>query len=146
MYYTNYILLRLKLFMLSPIFPSLLTMLACITFLSINSVMLCDDQTLESIKNTLLYDTIKYHSTMIDYKSYDEARWEAVNEFVRNSGKIDSLNRKASDSIGDATKILAEIRKTEFAIQKIEPSFESGIQKQWFEINLFNKKPFVWKS
>ncbi len=107
---------------------------------------MCDDQTLESLKNTLLYDTIKYHTTMKDYRSYDDARWEAVNEFVRNSSKIDSLNRKASDSIEDATKILAGIRKTESAIQTIEPSFVSGLQKQWFEIKSFSKKLFEWKS
>ena len=36
--------------------------------------MLCDDQTLEGLKNTLLCDTIKYHTTMQSYKCYDDAR------------------------------------------------------------------------
>jgi len=74
MFYTNYIMLRIKLFMLSPIFPALLTIFICISFWSINSIILCDDHTVENLKNALLTDTVKFHVTMKDYKDYDDVR------------------------------------------------------------------------
>ncbi len=132
--------------MLSPIFPFLLTFFACITCWSINSTMLCEDLTLDDLNNNLSNDIVKYDNTMKDYKYYDDARWNAVNDPIRKLSKIDYLNRKASENMKDAMNILARIRQTESAIQKIESSFVSNVQKQWFEINIPNKKFFEWKS
>ena len=95
-----------------------------------NSIILCEGETLNDLKNILLNDTIKFNSIMVDYKYYDDFRWEAVNDSIRNPNKINYLNEKASDNIKHAMDILAKIRQTEFTIQKMEPSFKSNIQKQ----------------
>ncbi len=108
--------------------------------------MLCEDLTLDDLNNNLSNDIVKYDNTMKDYKYYDDARWNAVNDPIRKLSKIDYLNRKASENMKDAMNILARIRQTESAIQKIESSFVSNVQKQWFEINIPNKKFFEWKS
>jgi hypothetical protein len=144
MYYTNYIILRIKLFILSPIFPNILIIFVCIICWSLDSVILCDGETIDNLKNILSKDIHDYYKIMEDYEYYDDLRWEEVNKPERITSKINYLNKKASENIKSATDILIKIRQTEHDIQKIEPSFVSSIQRQWFEINLFNKKPFKW--
>jgi hypothetical protein len=60
--------------MLSPIFPLFLIIFAGILSLSINSVILCDGQTLEDLNRILLEDTTKFDKAMEEYKYYDDAR------------------------------------------------------------------------
>ena len=146
MFICNYVLIRLQLFLISPIFPFLLGIILFIILKSFEPSILCEGKTIDDLNNTLFDDIIKYNSTMNDYNYYDDLRWAAVNNPVRNIDKIIYLNKKASDNIKSATNLLAEIRKIESAIQKIEPSFKSNIKKQWFEIILSNKKYFEWKA
>ena len=142
--YNNYLLLRIKFFIFSPFFSSILTILICIICWSLNSVMLCDGETLYDLKLAIWKDTLEYNKIMEDYKHYDDLRWEAVNDPLRITNKIEYLNKKASDNIKCAMDILAKIRLAEDKIQKVETTFTSNIEKQWFEIKLFKKEPFKW--
>ena len=144
MFIANYVLLRIRLFIFSPIFFSILTMVVCIICWSLDSVMLCDGETLEDLKNALSIDIEQYNKIMQDYKYYDDLRWEWVNKPERVSQRILYYNSKASSNIEDATNILAKIRRIESNIQKIESSFVSNIPKQWFEVKVINKEFFKW--
>lgn len=74
MHYSHYILLRLKLFMFSPKFYFIIAILISIACRSIDSIILCDHQTLEDLNKVLLEDTTKFNKTMEEYKYYDDAR------------------------------------------------------------------------
>ena len=140
----NYIIFHIYFFVSSPFFPFLLGLILCIIIKSFDSIMLCDGETLDDLKDVLSKDMSKYNKIMQYYKYYDDNRWEAVNDSVRNNNKIDYLNRKASDHVRSATNILAKIRQTEYNIQKIEPSFTSSIKRQWFEVLIPKKNTFKW--
>lgn len=146
MFVHSYGLIRLQLFFISPIFPFLLGIILFLIWKSFDFPILCEGETIEDLNNTLLDDITKYKNIMEDYNYYDDNRWAAVNNPIRKIDKIIYLNKKASDNIESATILLAKIRKTEFSIQKLEPSFKSNIPRQWFEINLSNMKNFEWKA
>jgi hypothetical protein len=65
----NYILVRLQLFILSPIFPFLLSLILFLILRSFDSTILCDAKSLDELKESLCKETFEYKETIKEYEN-----------------------------------------------------------------------------
>jgi hypothetical protein len=133
MFIYNYILVRSQLFVLSPIFPFLLSLVLFISLRSFDSPFLCEGETIEELKNNLNEEIINYNNAYNKYKFWADCYSVAIKSPEPKLESYCLMSDKSIDGIKEAAEIFKKIRRIERIIQKEEPSFKSGLEIQWFE-------------
>ena len=126
----NYFIVRLRMLILSPIFPSLLTIILLIVYkINFEPVILCDNGSspllLEQLKQNMedeIHKTYTINSDIRDFlKGISENRVATPDQRTYNINMFAYLKEMMIKSIDRTTEIEASIRR-------IEPAYTSGVQ------------------
>lgn len=129
----NYFIVRLRMLILSPIFPSLLTIILLIVYkINFEPVILCDNGSspmfLQQLKTNLVSEiertTILNNNYMETYNKIQE-----INEKLGEPSVSQKAIKKTQLNVW-GVMIIESINKTkeiEYSIRKIEPDFSTGM-------------------
>lgn len=128
----------------SPLLSLLIKIIIYMINWDFNSFISCDlnevGTQLAELKDNLNLSIIKYETFLGKYADFikekdDEERFaEEFPLFVEDKG-IKLLERKANENLNEAAKLLWEIRKTEREIKKLDPKFNSIVNKLYDKLN-----------
>lgn len=136
----DYILIRLRLFLLSPIFPITIvlgTILFLVFIIYSSPVMLCDDNgwTLFNLKTELTSELAKYRMSIVSIEQYSDLQ-EQLKEISRpNFRNFDLEKYYASEyqnAIKEYNQSLIKINNLEISIKSIEPDFKLPITSNYY--------------
>jgi len=131
----NYILLRLNLLMLSSLPPFLLSLILFIFWINFDSLILCDDENLRTMKDSLNLEMVYYNKANKELQfSLDMLDFERDGPGAnKHNGAQHFFNKVSSAKVIEMQDTLSNIRKLEANIQKLDPNFKTSIEKIWFE-------------
>jgi|SRR5436305_7346142 len=134
MHKINLLKLYLEFILLSPIFYFLFGLILFMFLKGFDSILLCDELTLEELKNFLEKETNKYNELNNKYQEaldfYDEWRARPSRGFYEETETWRLLGRLSGDRLNPVKSVLKDIRNVESDIRKLDPSFVSKIEKQ----------------
>ena len=130
--------MRLRLFILSPIFPIILgTILFLLYIIYSTPVMLCDDNSwaLFELKTQLTSEVAKYRISLVNIEQYSDLQ-EQLNQVsrpnFRNFRLEEYYTNKYQDAIREHNQSITIINKLEASIKSIEPSFNSPLSLNYY--------------
>jgi len=136
----NSIFMRLRLLILSPIFPPIIilgTILFLVFIIYSSPVMLCDDNgwRLFELKSQLTSELAKYRISIISFEEYSDLQ-EQLNQISRPNFRNFSLEEYYTNRIQNALKeqnqSITIINNLEASIKRIEPDFKTPIASNYF--------------
>jgi hypothetical protein len=128
----------------SPLLPLLLKLIIIIINWDFHSFIICDlnevDTQLLELKNNLNSNIIEYKAFLGKYadlimQETEEKRFAEEYPLFGDDKKIKLLERKADENLSEASKLLLEIRKIEKEIKKLDPKFNSLVNKLFGELD-----------
>jgi len=131
----NYIFMRLRLFLLSPVFPLIMilgTILFVVFIIYSSPVMLCDDNgwTLYELKNQLTSELAKYRVSLINIEQYSDLQ-EQLKQIsrpnFRNFNLEEHYTNMCQKAIMEHNKALTNLNNLEASIKRIEPNFNMPV-------------------
>ena len=130
-YLFKHIVLRLKLFTLSPLGPMLLGLILFIACQILSdSIILCDGETLDQLQNNLAIEINKYKDAFSSYEYYRDSLKAAYKDPESKLPLWEFLGDQSRDNLEASLKILKNIRAIERAIKGIDPNFKNFFEKQ----------------
>jgi hypothetical protein len=137
----NYIFMRLRLFLKSPIFP-IITILGTILFLVFiiysSPVMLCDDNVsnLYELKTQLTSELAKYRVSLVKIEQYTDLQQQLSQIPRPNYRNWDDLNEyyinKHNSAVNKKNQSLTILNSLEAAIKRIEPDFKTPVDSNYY--------------
>lgn len=111
MYYSNYILLRLQLFILSSFFLFLFFLIFTLSFKSLDFIILCDGETIEGLKESIISDIVKYEELTKEFEDLEKKAKE-LSSLVHNNYsymKADTAWDEVFNKLDEAAEVYARI-------------------------------------